>query len=137
MWKRDSVYVLRVLSGIVGAPRAGVMSLRRARKEVMSKDSSSAMFIVEGALEQSACVMLLPIVTIDVHNERITSSLKPSLVSTGSIESKIARAEVVACRHGEVLFVMIGNEYLRTIGFARALSEEETALLVKISASDE
>ena len=130
MWKRDSVYVLRVLSGIVGAPRAGVISSRSLRKEVMSKDSSSFMFMVEGASEQSAWVMPLLIVTIEVHNDRITSSLKPSLVSTGSIESKIARAEVVACRHGEVLFVMIGNEYLRTIGLARALKEEDTAPLV-------
>ncbi len=130
MWKRDSVYILRVLSGIVGEPRAGVMSSRSLRKAVMSKVSSSLMSTVSGASSVSALVIPFPIVTIEVHKDRIASSLKPDLVSTGSIDSKIARADVVACLHGEILFVVIGNLYLRTIGFARAARENARAPLV-------
>ena len=137
MWKRDSVYILLVLSEIVDEPRAGVMSSRSLRKAVMSKASSSLMLTVSGTSSQSAEVMPLPIVTIDVHKDRIASSLKPDLVSIGSIDSKIARADVVACLHGEILFVVTGNEYLRTIGFARAARDDDRAPLVYMSWLDE
>lgn len=133
MWKSDSVYTLRVLSEMVGKPRAGVMSSRSLRKAVMSKASSSLMLIVSGTSSQSAFVIPLPIVTIEDHKVRITSSLKPALVSTGSTESRIASADIVACRHGDVLFVMIENEYLSTIGFARAVRDEDKAPLMYMS----
>jgi len=48
VWKRDLVYVFRVLSGIMEEPRAGVMSSRSVRKEVMSKSWSEARLFVEG-----------------------------------------------------------------------------------------
>ena len=100
MWKRDSVYILRVLSGIVGEPRAGVISSRSLRKAVMSKASSSLMLTVSGASLLSAFVMPFPIVTIEVHKDRMASSLNPALVRIGSIDSRIASADVVACLHG-------------------------------------
>ena len=137
MWKSDSVYILRVLSGIVGEPSAGVMSWRSLRKEVISKASSSLMLTVSGTSPQSAFVMPFPMMTIELHNDRIISSLKPNLVSIGSIDSKIARAEVVACLQGEVFLVVIGKEYLSTMGLASAVREDDSAPLVYMSWSDE
>lgn len=96
IWKRDSVYILRVLSGMRGAPRAGVISSRRVRKEVMSKSWSEVMLIVGGREVQSARVMPLAIVTMEVQIERVTSSLRSVFVTVGSIAFRIARDEVVA-----------------------------------------
>lgn len=123
----------RVLSGMMGEPRAGVMRVRRVRKEEMSKAWSEVMLIVGGALVQSAVVMALAIVTIDVHIERTISSLRAALVRTGKIAFKISSDDEVACRQGDTLLVMIGNEYLRTIGLARAVSAEVSAPLEYMS----
>lgn len=130
IWKRDSVYTRRVLSGIRGAPRAGVMSSRRVRKEVMSKSWSELTLIVGGGEVQSARVMPLAIVTIEVQIERVTSSLRSTFVTVGSIALRIARDEVVALRQGEMLFVMVEKEYFSTIGFASALRDTDTAPLL-------
>lgn len=130
LWKRDLVYVMRVLSGMDGEPRVGVMRSRSVRKDVMSKSWSARMSIFVGMEEQSAAVMPLPIATIEVQRVRATSSLRGALVRIGRIDFKMARDEVVAWRHGDILFVMIGNEYLRPIGLASAVRAEDKAPLV-------
>ena len=95
------------------------------------------MLTVSGKSWQSAVVMPLAMVTIEAHIDRTTLSSSSSLVMTGRMAFKIARAEAVACRHGEVLFVVVGNEYLRTIGFERAEMEADTAPLVYMLLFDE
>lgn len=129
MWKRDSVYVRRVLSGMLGEPREGVMSSRRARKEEMSK-SWSVVMVEEGASSQSAVVIPLAIVTIAVQIERVMSSLRFKVVMIGRIAFRIAREDVVACRQGGMVLVVMGNAYFSVIGLAKALSEDATAPLV-------
>jgi len=103
----------------------------------MSKSWSADMSIVDGREEQSAAVMPLPMVTIEDHRERDTSSLTGAFVRIGRMDFKIARADVVACRHGDMLFVTNGNEYLRTIGRASAVRADSNAPLVYISWSEE
>ena len=132
MWKRDSVYILLVLSGIIDAPRAGVMSSRSVRKDLISNSWSSLMLTVSGTSLQSALVIPLAIITIDVQRDRITPSLRSAFVMIGNIDVKIARAEVVACRQGGSLLGTIEKEYLRTIGLASAASADDKASLVYI-----
>ena len=132
MWKSDSVYILLVLSGIMAAPRAGVVSSRSVRKEVMSNSWSSLMLTVSGTSEQSALVIPLPIITIELQRDRMTSSLRSAFAMMGNIDVKIARAEAVACRQGGSLFGTIGKEYLRTIGLASAARADDKASLVYI-----
>lgn len=98
LWKSDLVYAMRVLSGIEGEPRAGVMRSRSVRKDIMSKSWSADMLIEElgGREEQSAAVMPLPIVTIEVQRLRVTSSLRGAFVRIGIMDFRMARAEVVA-----------------------------------------
>ena len=128
--KSDSVYVLRVLSGREGEPRAGVISSRRVRKDAMSKFWSSLVLIASGISWHSAVVMPFAIVTIELQIDRVTLSSNSSLVMTGRIACMIAREEVVACRQGELLLVMIGKAYFSTMGFASAARVTDTALLV-------
>src|SRR3954463_1392290 len=97
----------RVLSGITGEPREGVMSSRRARKEEMSKSWSDFMSVVGGASSQFAVVIPFAMATMELHIDRRTSSLRSDLVIMGSIAFKIARDEVVACRQGEMLLVVV------------------------------
>ena len=137
MWKRDSVYALRVLSGIVGEPRDGVMRSRRVRKEAISKSSSVLMSEVSIALLQSAMVIPLLIVTIADQIERVASSFKFSPVTTGRMALRMARLDVVACRQGVILLTVIGKEYLSTIGLPRATKHEDNDPVVYMPRSDE
>lgn len=95
MWKRDSVYVRRVLSGIAGEPRAGVMSLRRVRKAEMSNSWSGSTVDGEGVSSQVAVVMPFVIVMMEVQIDFV-SPLKSSLVMIGRIDLRIERDDVVA-----------------------------------------
>ena len=108
------------------------MSSRRVRKEFMSKSWSDPMFVVSETPEQSAVVMPLAMVTIALQMGRMTSTSKVAVVIIGRTAVKMARLEVVACCHGGVAFVVIGKEYLSTIGFPSAMREEDTALLIYI-----
>lgn len=83
-----------------------------------------------GREEQSALVMPLAIVTIDVQRERATSSLSGAFVRIGRMDCNIAREDDVAWRQGEVLLVVSGNEYLRTMGLASAVRADDKAPLV-------
>lgn len=97
MWKRDSVYVLRVLSGIVGDPREGVMRERRVRNAEMSNSWSISIVVGrEGMSLQVAVVMPFAIVTIEVQIVFVTSSLRSFLVIMGRTELRIEREDVVA-----------------------------------------
>ena len=44
--------------------------------------------------------------------------------------------DAVACRHGEIDLVMIGNEYLRTISLARVVRDDDNAPLVYMLSSE-
>lgn len=95
----------------------------------MSNSWSDFMLIVSGASSQFADVTPLAMVTMEVQIDLVTSSFRSDFVIVGKIAFKIARAEVVACRQGEILLVVMGNEYLSTIGFDNASKEDDNAPL--------
>ena len=84
----------------------------------------------EGASSQSAAVIPLAMVTIELQIERVTSSLRFDVVMIGKTAFRIAREDVVACCQGEMVLVVMGNAYFSVIGLAKALSEDATAPLV-------
>ena len=129
--KRDSAYARRVLSGILEEPRAGVMSSRSSRKADMSNSWSVVMLTVSGTSSQEEAVVIpLPIVTIEDQIACVIFSLSSFWTMKGRIDLRIERDDVVACCQGGVVLVVVENEYLSTIGLARAVSEAETAPLL-------
>lgn len=100
------------------------------RKEVISKDWSEAMSMLGGREEQSATVIAFAMLTMAVQIERVTVSGRCAAVMTGMTDVRIAREEVVACRQGEIDLVIIGKEYLRSIGRERAVRAEVRAPVV-------
>lgn len=100
MWKRDSVYACLVLSGIISAPRAGVIRSRSFLKDSMSKVWLPWMSMESVAIEQSAAVMLLAMVTIDVQIALVCSSEMAPSVIIGKVASMILSDVVVASCHG-------------------------------------
>jgi len=115
---------------MVGEPRDGVISSRRARKEVMSNSWSDLMSVVSDASSQFADVTPLAMVTMEVQIDLVTSSFRSPFVIVGKIAFNTARDEVVAWRQGEILLVVMGKEYLSTIGFDSASREDDNAPLV-------
>lgn len=93
----------------------------------MSKSWSARMGVDGGAVVQSAAVMPLQIVTMDVQIEWRVVSETGLWVMRGIVERRTASAVIVAWRHGAMLLVMMGKEYFATMGFDRAVSDDERA----------
>lgn len=111
-------------------PKDGVISSRRFRNDAISKSSSDLIFIVGKVSLVSAAVIPFAIVTIDIHIGRTISSARLGFVMIGKTAFSMVRQEDVAWRQGEMLLVVIENEYLSTIGFDSAPREEDSAPLV-------
>jgi hypothetical protein len=81
---------------MLGEPRAGVMRVRRVRKESMSKSWSEFISIEVVASDGSALVIAFEMETMDIQIAFVVSSFKLFSVMIGNIDRRIARVEVVA-----------------------------------------